>query len=116
MKRKIAYYLVRLAAWLSPETNKMVIQHVKNYKAKQIGTAWAVTKKDIKQYKFVNGEKSTRAAKDGVVKEILAEQRQAILEKATTYIEHRTWNKHDQTIVESRLNVYVPKEADSKKE
>ena len=44
-----------------------------------------------------------------VISQILEEQAGAIFNTASRLIEYRLTNRHGQKIVESRLNVYVPK-------
>ena len=109
----LANMLIWLAVKLTPEAQKRLVQQLKHYKAQQIGTAWGITKKDINRYKEEFNEKNHEAAKEGTIGLILEEQKKAIFETASKLIEYRTYNKHGQTIVESRLNVYVPTKADT---
>ena len=109
----LANVLIWLAVKLTPDAQKRIIQKLQHYKAQQIGTAWGVSKKDINKYREENNEKSYDVAKHAVIGQMLEEQCDAILSKAREMIEYRTFNKHGQTIVEARLNVYVPTKADT---
>lgn len=110
---KIANMLISLAMLLTPKAQRMLIQKMDKYKAQQIGTAWGLTKKDINKFLEANPDTPKKEAREATIKEILGEQREAILTTAASIIEYRTYNKHGQTIIESRLNVYVPKEAET---
>lgn len=113
---KIAKMLISLAMWLTPKAQRMLIQKMDKYKAQHIGTAWGLTKKDMKKFMAANPDTPKKEARKATIKEILGEQREAILTTAASLIEYRTYNKHGQTIIESRLNVYVPKETDAEAE
>ena len=110
IRTALANMLIWLAMKLTPESKKRIVQRLHHYKAQKIGTAWGVAQKDIKSYMICHKGSSYPEAKERVIQEMLSEQSDVILVKASSLIEHRTYNKHGQTIVESRLNVYVPTE------
>ena len=104
----VANALVWMAVKLTPKAQRRFVQQLDHYRAQQIGTAWGVKSKDVKKYMSEHGVSYPEAEKV-VISQILEEQAGAIFNTASRLIEYRLTNRHGQKIVESRLNVYVPK-------
>ena len=112
MKKKLASLLVKLAIMLNPEAaESAVIPETKEYEASAIGTAWAVTDKDIRQFRNKKHIRGIGKARKKLIDAKVLEQHNAILKKADELIFSRVYNQGKDIIVESRLNVYVPKKA-----
>ena len=107
---KIALLLVWLAKKIHPQPSSQ-IESVEGYLARRIGGAVGVCKKDVKRYKLDHDIKSSKRAKAGLLKEVTYGNYKAIFAKAKELTEVDVYRDGEYTIVESRLNVYVPKES-----
>ena len=111
MKKKVSIWLVKLALKLNPLAQSYCVPEYKEYEAKAIGAAWAVSDEDVKKYKRKHHIKGKGKARKLLINEKVLAQHNSILDKADTLIFSYVYEKDGQTVVESRLNVYVPKKA-----
>ena len=112
MKKRLAATLTRLALKLNPEAAvEAVVPVYEDYEAKSIGIGREITKNDICKFKKETGEKSTRKATRQLVDKVRKSNLENIFNTAAGIVEERIYGKGDSTIVESRLNVYVKKTA-----
>lgn len=114
MKKKLASLLTRWAMKLNPEaTITAVVPQYEHYEATAIGAAQELTKNDLRKFKQKNGEKSSRKAMRQLIDDTIKAQSSRILNTALGIIEVSTYRKGENTVVESRLNVYVRKDEES---
>ena len=111
MKKKLSTWLVKIAMKMNPLAHENCVPQFKEYEASAIGAAWAVTDDDILKYKRKHRIKGKGKARRCLINEKVLAQHNAILNKADTLIFSQVYEKDGQTVIESRLNVYVPKEA-----
>lgn len=110
IRNKLAMFLCFIAEKLCTEPRKVIIPPSDEYVAKQAVVAVSICKKDIKKYKYKNCIKSHRKAKAGLIEEVKSCNVKAIFETVKDLIEVRLYRDGEYTVVDSRLNVYVPKE------
>lgn len=112
MRKKLASLFVKLAIRLNPEAAETaVVPEAKEYEASSIGAAWAVTNNEVRQFRNKKHIRGFGKARKKLIDAKVLEQHNAILKKADELIFSRVYNQGKDTIVESRLNVYVPKKA-----
>ena len=107
---KIAMFLIWLSRKIHPQPTRIEIEPVEAMVAKQVGLAVGLSKKDVRRYKIDHDLKSSRKAKAGLVKETIEINETAIFDKVKELIEVEVFKDGEYTVVDSRLNVYVPKE------
>ena len=108
--KKLATLLTKWAMKLNPEaTITAVVPTYENYEASAIGAAQELTKSDLRKFKNMTGEKSSRKAMRQWIDKTIDSQARRILNTAHGLIEVSVYKEGGNTIVESRLNVYVKK-------
>lgn len=111
MRKKIANWLVRLAMKINPVQTIPVFEKNDVYQPKVCGSAYSISKKDIKAYKKDTGEKSTRAAVRALIRKGKAKAKHDIFDCIEACcLQERVYANGGDTVVEMKCNLYVPKE------
>lgn len=111
MRKKIANWLVRLAVKINPVQTIPVFEKNDVYQPKMCGSAYSISKKDIKAYKKDTGEKSTRAAVRALIRKGKAKAKHDIFDCIEACcLQERVYANGGDTVVEMKCNLYVPKE------
>lgn len=112
MRKLLSNFLVKLALKVNPKQLVDVFVETTTYEPKVCGRAYGIDKKYIKEIKKDKGIKSTREAKRFAVKKVLEQASNEVLGLIKEQImQERIYEKGNKTIVEIRVNCYVPKEA-----
>lgn len=113
MRKKIANWLVRLAVKVNPVQTIPVFEKNDVDKPKVCGSAYSISKKDIKEYKKDTGEKSTRAAVRALIRKAETKAKHDIFYAIeNNYLQKMVYTKDGDTVLELRCNLYVCKESD----
>lgn len=112
MRKRLSNFLVRLALKVNPKQFVDVFVEETKYEPKVCGRSYSIDKKYIKEIKKDKDLKSTREAKRFAVKEVLEQARNEVLDLIKERImQERIYEKENKTIVEIRVNCYVPKKS-----
>lgn len=111
MKKKIAHILHAIANRLYPYHGS--VELVGDYVARDCAIAIGFGKKDINKVKC-GCHLSSKQAIHALIKDCLEKNRLGIMNtlKKKKIFEERVYQHEGQTVVETRLKVYVPKEKD----
>ena len=111
MKKKIAHLLHNFANWLYPYHGS--VELVGDYVARDCAIAISFGKKDVKKVKE-RYHLSSKQVIHALIKDCLEKNRLGIMNtlKERKIFEERVYQHEGQTVVETRLKVYVPKEKD----
>lgn len=102
---------MKLAIKLNPLSHRYCVPEYKEYEASSIGAAWAISDDDVREYKRKHHFKGFGKARKRLITEKVIAQHKCILDKADTLIYSHVYEQDGQTVVESKLNVYVPKKS-----
>lgn len=105
MKKKIAHWLRALAQKLDRVER---FEEVDNYVGRECASAYAITKKDIKQYEEIHSC-SMRVAMRCLIKECMERNRKRILNTLTAnkIFFEKVYKKDGDTVVETRLKLLI---------
>jgi len=112
MKKRLAKWFLLVAKRLDPETHIENAQVIKDYEARKLCRAFNVTKKDIKNFRFKDGDrKSFREGKRELFKEVQCEIRKSIIAAIdeNELIEFSSKKVNEGYCISGELKVYVAK-------